>query len=113
MHVNLMLLLLLLNLQVAISFRQAKSSWKTENVNLLILSKFKEWMSQLSESDVDFRHRATAICFMARSRVCMMLQHLMVMELHLLVPVYAQLGFRNYFTEVFCHVVNFTTKWPI
>jgi hypothetical protein len=72
-----------LNLQVAISFRQAKSSWKTENVNLLILSKFKEWMSQLSESDVDFRHRATAICFMARSRVCTMLQHPMVMELHM------------------------------
>ena len=32
---------------------------------------------------------------------------------HLLVPVYAQLGFRNFFTEVFRHVVNFTTKWPI
>ena len=30
----------------------------------------------------------------------------------LLVPVYAQLGFRNYFQETFRHVVNLTAKWP-
>jgi hypothetical protein len=30
----------------------------------------------------------------------------------LLMPVYAQLGFRNYFQETFRHVVNFSAKWP-
>ncbi|CAB4030285.1 Hypothetical predicted protein [Paramuricea clavata] len=30
-----------------------------------------------------------------------------------LAPIYAQLGFRNYFTETFRHIVNFTTKWPL
>ena len=28
-------------------------------------------------------------------------------------PICAQLGFRNYYTEVFCHVVNFLAKWPL
>ena len=30
-----------------------------------------------------------------------------------LVPIYAQLGFNNYFIEVFRHVVNFLAKWPL
>ena len=29
-----------------------------------------------------------------------------------LTPLYAQLGFMNYYTEVFRHVVNFLIKWP-
>ena len=28
-------------------------------------------------------------------------------------PIYAQLGFRNYYTEVFRHAVNFLAKWPL
>lgn len=30
-----------------------------------------------------------------------------------LAPIYAQLGFQNYFAETVCHIVNFTTKWPL
>ena len=30
----------------------------------------------------------------------------------ILTPIYAQLRFRNYYTEVFRHVVNFLFKWP-
>ena len=30
----------------------------------------------------------------------------------LVMPVYAQLGFRNYFQEAFRHVINFSAKWP-
>ena len=97
-------------------FPSREEFMQTENVNLLILSKFKEWLSQLSESDVAFRHRALAILFYGP------LQSLydaaisygdgIALEVvyHLLVPVYAQLGFHNYFTEVFRHVVNFTTS---
>ena len=100
-------------------FPSREEFMQTENVNLLILSKFKEWLSQLSESDVAFRYRAPDILFYGP------LQSLYDAAIsygdgvarevvyHLLVPVYAQLGFRNYFTEVFRHVVNFTTKWPI
>ena len=28
------------------------------------------------------------------------------------IDLYAQLGFRNYYAEVFRHVVNFLAKWP-
>lgn len=31
----------------------------------------------------------------------------------LLLPVFAQLNFRNYWTEAFVHVVNFTSLWPL
>ena len=31
----------------------------------------------------------------------------------LLLPIFAQLGFRNYRTEAFVHVVNFTALWPL
>ncbi|CAB4018428.1 GA-binding subunit beta-1 isoform X2 [Paramuricea clavata] len=31
----------------------------------------------------------------------------------LLLPIFAQLGFRNYWTEAFVHVVNFTSLWPL
>lgn len=31
----------------------------------------------------------------------------------LLLPIFAQLGFRNYWTEAFVHVVNFTALWPL
>lgn len=30
----------------------------------------------------------------------------------LLILIYTQLGFRNYYTEVFRHIVNFLVKWP-
>ena len=29
------------------------------------------------------------------------------------VPIYAQLNFRNYFSECFIHIVNFLAKWPL
>ena len=28
-------------------------------------------------------------------------------------PTFAQLGFRNYYSEVFIHVINLIAKWPI
>lgn len=31
----------------------------------------------------------------------------------LLLPIFAQLGFRNYWTEAFVHVINFTSLWPL
>jgi hypothetical protein len=31
----------------------------------------------------------------------------------LLLPIFVQLDFRNYWTEAFVHVVNFTSLWPL
>jgi hypothetical protein len=31
----------------------------------------------------------------------------------IMLPIFAQLGFRNYWTEAFVHVVNFTALWPL
>ena len=31
----------------------------------------------------------------------------------MLLPIFAQLDFRNYWTEAFVHVVNFTSLWPL
>lgn len=31
----------------------------------------------------------------------------------LLIPIYTQLGFSNYATEVFRHVINVIAKWPL
>ena len=31
----------------------------------------------------------------------------------ILLPLFAQLGFRNYWTEAFVHIVNFTALWPL
>jgi hypothetical protein len=28
-------------------------------------------------------------------------------------PIFAQLGFKNYWTEAFVHVVNFAALWPL
>ena len=33
--------------------------------------------------------------------------------LHSAIPIYAQLNFRNYFSECFIHTVNFFAKWPL
>ena len=31
----------------------------------------------------------------------------------IMLPIFAQLNFRNYWTEAFVHVVNFTALWPL
>ncbi len=71
-----------------------------------------------SEVDVAFSHRATAFLFYGP------LQQLYDLATwhgdgvareavyQAQVPMCAQLGFHNYYTEVFCHVVNFLAKWP-
>ena len=84
----------------------------------LFLQRFKEWLKVSSEDDVAFRHRSTAFNFFGP------LQRLYdaatahgdgvareaVYQAQL--PMYAQLRFRNYYAEVFRHVVNFLAKWP-
>ena len=91
---------------------------KTTSTTTTVLSKFKEWLSKCSESDVAFQYRSTSFLLYgplqqmydtatangdgyAQEAVC-----------QAQTPIYAQLGFCNYYTEVFRHVVNFLVKWP-
>ncbi len=91
---------------------------KTESIEQLLLTKFKEWLINSGDADAAFQHRATAFLVygplqqlydaataygdgMAREAVY-----------QVQIPIYAQLGFRNYYTEVFRHVINFLSKWP-
>ena len=84
----------------------------------IMLKRFKQWLQKGCNEDVVFKHHSSTFCFYGP-----------LMKLYddstrygdgkgrevvfkLLAPVYAQLGFRNYFQETFRHVVNFTAKWP-
>lgn len=75
-------------------------------------------MKSSSETDLAFDHRATAFLFygplqqlydLATSHGDGVAREAVYQAQ---VPMYAQLGFRNYFAEVFRHVVNFLAKWP-
>ena len=89
------------------------------NHNKVILDSFITWLDKKSEEDTSFRYCSR-----------MFLHYGPLMELFdysthnnfgigretvymVQLPSFAQLGFRNYYSEVFVHVVNFLMKWPI
>lgn len=91
----------------------------SQNQSSLLLDKFKEWISVSSATDVAFQHRATA--FLVYGPIQKLYDtstaygdgYAREVVYQVLVPIYAQLGFNNYFIEVFRHVVNFLAKWPL
>ena len=100
------------------SFPEMGIADESSSSNEILLKYFKEWLADGCENDVAFKHRATAFLLygplqdlydaatahgdgIARETVY-----------QILTPIYAQLGFRNYYTEVFRHAVNFLFKWP-
>ena len=97
----------------------ALKHWEKENGNYheLLLSPFKTWTQQRS-STVPFQHHGQMFTLFGPLR-----------ELHLasvkfgdgvqceavwmiLLPLFAQLQKRNYFTEAFVHIVNVVAAWP-
>ena len=92
---------------------------RSGNHNEIILSCFKEFLKSSLESSSAFKYRSrmfihfapllelfefsTHYNFGLGRETCYILQ----------LPVYAHLGFRNYYTETFIHVVNFLAKWPL
>ena len=88
-----------------------------DNNGVVLLTKFKEWLQSSSEADVAFNHRVTAfLCYGPLQQLYDMatrhgdgIAREAVYQAQ--VPMYAQLGFCNYYTEVFRHVVNFLAKW--
>ena len=90
-----------------------------EDESVLLLDKFKDWITASSEADVAFQHRATAFLVYGPIQklydastaygdgyACQVVYQAQL-------PIYAQLGFRSYYTAVFCHVVNILAKWPL
>ena len=84
----------------------------------VLLSRFKEWVKKSSDEDVTFKHHASAFNYygplMQLYDDCIRYNDGKAREVvfKLVMPVYAQLGFKNYFQETFRHVVNVTAKWP-
>lgn len=101
------------------SFQSQQELWGAEDVSALLLDKFKDWISESSEADVAFQHRATA--FLVYGPIQKLYDtstasgdgYAREVVYQNQLPIYAQLGFRNYYTEVFHHVVNFLAKWPL
>ena len=89
---------------------------KTECIEKLLLTKFKEWLTKSGEADAAFQHRATAFLLygplqqLYDAATAYGIAREAVYQAQ--IPIYAQLGFRNYYTEVFRHVINFLSKSP-
>ena len=77
----------------------------------VLLEKFKLWLNQSSRKSVSFKYGpllelfdlSTKHCWGKARETCFILQ----------LPIYAQLNFKNYYTEVFIHLVNLLGKWPL
>ena len=86
------------------------------DVSMLLLDKFKDWISESSENDVYFQHQSTTILvhypiqkmYDASTAYGDGFAREVVYQAQL--PIYAQLGFRNFYTEVTRHVLNFPTR---
>jgi hypothetical protein len=91
----------------------------TPDLCCLLLAKFKEWISISSASDAAFQHRSSA--FLVYGPILKLYDastsygdgYAREVVYQLQLPIYTQLGFKNYSIEVFRHVVNFLAKWPL
>lgn len=91
----------------------------TGNHTKILLQQFKLWICKSNEESIQFNYRsrmflfygplfdlfdlATRNCWGLARETCFINQ----------LPVYAQLNFRNYYSECFIHIVNFLGKWPL
>lgn len=88
------------------------------NHNELILQCFKDWLSTSAAKDKSFAYSIQMVDLFAPllealdTAVRNGLGTTREALWKLLLPIFAQLQFRNYWTEALVHVVNFTTVWP-
>ena len=84
----------------------------------VFLERFKQWLELSSHLSASFHYRSrlfllygpllelfdisTKHCWGKAREACYILQ----------LPMYAHLGFKNYYSECFIHVMNFLVKWP-
>ena len=92
---------------------------KNGNHNEILLSSFKKFIEFQSDHSKEFKFRSrmfthfapllelfdfsTHTSFRLGRETCYIMQ----------LPIYAHLGFRNYYTETFIHVINIIAKWPL
>jgi ankyrin repeat protein len=87
--------------------------------NRILLRNFKNWLSESAESSA--KHKYNQQLFTLFGPLLEMFitagkngdGQLREIVWVILLPIFAQLGFRNYWTEAFVHVVNFTALWPL
>ena len=96
-----------------------KNMQKFGNHNQILLKQFKKWLKESAERNQ--RHGYHQQLFTLFGPLLELFitagkngdGHLRETVWTILLPVFAQLGFRNYWTEAFVHVVNFTALWPL
>lgn len=92
---------------------------KHGNHNYVLLEAFKKWLKSCGESDESHKYHQQLFSLFGplldlfitagREGEGVLRETAWVM----LLPIFAQLDFRNYWTEAFVHVVNFTCLWPL
>ena len=98
---------------------QKKCIETTGSHTKVFLERFKQWLERSSDSSASFCYRSqlflfygpllelfdisTKHCWGKAREACYILQ----------LPMYAHMGFKNYYSECFIHAMNFLGKWPV
>ena len=89
------------------------------NHNEVLLQKFKEWLKEGAEKDQSHVYHQQLFTLFGPLLALFIVagkygnENLREIVWVILLPIFAQLGFRNYWTEAFVHVVNFSALWPL
>ncbi len=90
---------------------------KNGNHNTSLLSSFKKWLKKCAESDNSHNYHQQLFSLFGPLFDLTAGDEgdgtLRKTAWVLLLPIFAQLNFRNNWTEAFVHVVNFTSLWPL
>ena len=87
--------------------------------NEILLKKFKKWLSESAKLNEKHKyHQQLFTLFGPLLELFITARrngdgHLRELVWVILLPIFAQLGFKNYWTEAFVHVVNFAALWPL
>ena len=96
-----------------------KNLTKFGNHNQILLQRFKKWLKESAECNHKHEYHQQLFTLFGPLLELFITAgrngdgHLRETVWTILLPVFAQLGFRNYWTEAFVHVVNFTALWPL
>ena len=92
---------------------------KYGNHNNILLQRFKEWLKDSAQKDESNSYHQQLFTLFGPLLALFIVAgkygdgHLREVVWVIMLPIFAQLGFRNYWTEAFVHVVNFTSIWPL
>ena len=95
-----------------------KCKMESGSHNRILLEQFKSWAQKSKKSDKVFEHNLSLLMY--HGPLLHLYDHATAygdgnareLVYQLQIPIYAQLGFRNYCQETFRAVVNLLAKWP-